>query len=75
MRKAEKRGLSGFFKKRGESGTIVFGCGYSTVERLIARGYIVSVDPDPSAILPSSKIIAEGETAWLGIADREGIDF
>jgi hypothetical protein len=49
--------------------------GYDTLKRLLARGYVVSVDPNPKAPIPICKITPEGEAAWLAIADREGIDF
>lgn len=70
----EKRGLSGFYAKLDEPSSVINGCGPKTIERLIARGYVASVDPDPDAYLPTCKITPEGEAAWLAIADREGID-
>jgi hypothetical protein len=71
----EKRALSGFYAKRGERASIIFGCGPKTIERLVARGFIKVVGHSNEAFIDTCKITPEGEAAWLAIADREGKDF
>jgi predicted DNA-binding transcriptional regulator AlpA len=71
----EKQALGSYYGIEGGTHLEVKGAGYDTLKRLLARGYVVSVDPDPKAPMPICKITPAGEAAWLQIADREGIDF
>jgi hypothetical protein len=75
LQKREKQSLGAYYRAKDSEPSILKGAGYATVERLIARGYIVSVDPNPDAFHPICKITREGCAAWLAIADRDGKNF
>lgn len=73
MTMMERRALAGYYRRTDPLN--IKGVAYETIKRLLARGFIVSIDPDPKAPIPICKITPDGEAAWLSIADREGIDF
>jgi hypothetical protein len=61
----EKQALASYYGADGGTHLEVKGAGYETLKRLLARGYVVSVDPDLKAPMPICKITLKAKRLGL----------
>jgi hypothetical protein len=67
----EKLALADYYRTKNGIPLTAKGAGHETLKRLLVRGYVVSVDPNPKAPMPICKITPEGEAAWLTMSGKK----